>query len=79
MTTIPPEAPYFELRHSASSIADIAEPRFMTVGAFSKMTGATLAEVTDISIETHDGRQFVELDSPRAKLLMLKAKYLRAS
>jgi hypothetical protein len=75
MTAIPPEAPYFEIRHSQSSIADFAEPRFMSIGGFAKMTGATLAEVTNISIETHDGRQLVELDSPRAKLLMLRAKY----
>jgi hypothetical protein len=70
MTTFPPEYPHFEIQHSKSSIADFAEPRLMSIGGFAKMTGATLEEVTSIAIETHDGRQWVELDSYNAKYLM---------
>jgi hypothetical protein len=79
MSVFPPESPQFEMRHSASSIADFAEPKYMTIGAFSKMTGATFDEAFLISIETHDGRRFVDLESRRAKMLMLRAKYSRAS
>jgi hypothetical protein len=78
MTTFPPESPQFEMRHSASSIAEFAEPKYMTIGGFSTMTGATFDEAFLISIETHDGRRFVDLKSHRAKILMLRGKYKRS-
>jgi hypothetical protein len=59
MSVFPPESPYFEIRHSTSSIADIPEPKYMTIGGFAS---ATFYEAFLISVETHDGRRFVDLD-----------------
>jgi hypothetical protein len=72
MTTIPPFSPEFELRHSASTIADFAVPRYMAVEHFCKTYRAAISEIEIAGI---DGQQFVDLDSTKAKMLMLRAKF----
>jgi hypothetical protein len=74
VTTFYPQSPQFVLKQSTSSIADFAEPRFMTIGGFTKMSNCTFDEAFLISIETHDGRRFVDLDSKRAQVLMERGR-----
>jgi hypothetical protein len=73
MTTIPPSSPQFELRHSTSAMVDIPEPKFMSVAHFCETYRVVLSEIEIIGI---NGGQFVDLDSNRAKLIILRAKYL---
>jgi hypothetical protein len=72
MSTIPPSSPQFELRHSASAIVDLAEPRFMSVENFTKTYHCAVSEIQMIGI---DGSQFVDLESVKAKLIMLRARF----
>jgi hypothetical protein len=72
MTTSNPESPQFELRHSTSSIADIPVPKYMPVAHFCKAYSAAIAEVEILGI---NGQQFVDLESTKAKMLMLRARF----
>jgi hypothetical protein len=72
MTTFPPEEPQFELRHSTSSIVDIPTPKFMSVAHFCSTYRAAISEVEVLGIQ---GQQFVDLESTKAKMLMLRARF----
>jgi hypothetical protein len=72
MTTFPPESPQFELRHSTSAIVDIPEPRYMAVEHFCKTYHCAVSEIEILGI---NGGQFVDVDSAKAKMLMLRAKF----
>jgi hypothetical protein len=74
MTTFPPESPFFEMRPSKTAMVDLPELRYMTIGGFSKMTGATFDEAFLISIESHDGRRIIDLDSKRARFLIQRGR-----
>jgi hypothetical protein len=73
MSDIFPSSPQFEFRNSTSSIATFAEPRYMTVEHFCKTYGAAISEFEIVGI---NGKQFVDLDSSPAKLIMLRARHL---
>jgi hypothetical protein len=70
--TIPPESPQFELRRSASGMVDLPSPRFMSVEHFIKTYRCAISEIEILGI---DGGQFVDLESTKAKMLMLRAKF----
>jgi hypothetical protein len=72
MTTFPPSSPEFELRHSTSAMVDIPVPRYMAVEHFCKTYRAAISEVEILGI---NGQQFVDLDSTKAKMLMLRARF----
>jgi hypothetical protein len=72
MSTLPPQSPQFELRNSSSTIATFAEPRYMSVEHFCRAYNATISEIDIVGIS---GQQFVDLDSTKAKLLILRAKF----
>jgi hypothetical protein len=62
----------FEVRHSASTIADFAEPRYMTVAHFCKTYNAAISEIEIVGI---NGQQFVDLESNKARLIILRARF----
>jgi hypothetical protein len=72
MSTIPPSSPQFEFRHSSSSIADFAEPRFIALEHFLKTYRAAISEVEIVRI---NGQQFVDLETAKTKMLILRARY----
>jgi hypothetical protein len=72
MSVFPPEEPQFELRHSTSAIVDIPEPKFMSVTYFCATYHCAVSEIEVIGI---NGQQFVDLESSKAKLIMLRAKF----
>jgi hypothetical protein len=65
-------SPQFELRNSSSTIATMAEPRYMTVQHFCKAYGAAVSEIEIVGL---NGQQFVDLETRKAKLLILRARY----
>jgi hypothetical protein len=72
VTTIPPSSPQFELRHSTSGMVDIPEPRFMSAEHFIKTYRCAISEIEIVGI---NGGQFIDLDSTKAKLIILRAKF----
>jgi hypothetical protein len=72
MTTFPPESPQFELRHSTSAIVDMPVPRYMLVEYFCKTYRCAPSEIEILGIQ---GQQFVDLESNKAKLIMLRARF----
>jgi hypothetical protein len=72
VTTIPPESPQFELRHSNSGMVDLPEPKYMSVEHFCATYHAAISEVEILGI---NGQGFVDLDSSQAKLIILRAKF----
>jgi hypothetical protein len=72
MSVFPPSSPQFELRHSTSGMVDYAVPRYMSVEHFCATYRAAISEIAIIGI---NGGQFVDLDSTKAKMLMLRAKF----
>jgi hypothetical protein len=72
MTTIPPFSPQFELRLSTSAIVDIPVPRYMSVEHFTRTYRCAISEIAIVGI---DASQFVDLDSTKAKMLMLRARF----
>jgi hypothetical protein len=72
VTTIPPSSPQFELRHSTSAMVDLSEPKYMSVGHFCSTYRAAISEIEIVGI---NGNQFVGLDSTKAKLIILRAKF----
>jgi hypothetical protein len=72
MTTIPPSSPEFELRHSTSAIVDIPVPKYMAVANFCATYKAAISEIEILGIQ---GQQFVDLESNKAKLIMLRARF----
>jgi hypothetical protein len=72
MSTLPPQSPQFEMRNSTSSIAHFSEPRYMSVEYFLKVYRAAISEIEIVGI---DGQQFVDLDTAKAKMIMLRGRY----
>jgi hypothetical protein len=72
VTTIPPSSPQFELRHSSSGMVDILEPKYMSVEYFCARYHAAISEIEIVGI---NGQQFVDLDSSKAKLIILRARF----
>jgi hypothetical protein len=67
-----PISPQFEIRHSTSAIVDIPVPRYMTVAHF---CSTYKAEISEIEIVGINGQQFVDLESTKAKMLILRARF----
>ena len=71
-----PKEPFFETRHSTSSITNIHVPKYLSVEAFIRQTGLSekLFDVHvaygQLRLKIIDGTHFVELDSPIAKSLL---------
>jgi hypothetical protein len=72
VTTIPPSSPQFELRHSPNAIVDLPEPKYMAVAHFCATYHAAISEIEILGL---NGQQFVDLESTKAKMLMLRAKF----
>jgi hypothetical protein len=65
-------SPQFELKHSTSAITDYAAPRYMSVEHFTKTYRCAISEVEIVGIQ---GQQFVDIESTKAKMLMLRARF----
>jgi hypothetical protein len=72
MTTYPPSYPEFEMRHSPNAIVDLPVPKFMSVEHFCATYHCAISEIEIVRI---NGSQFVDLESSKAKLVMLRAKF----
>jgi hypothetical protein len=72
MSVFPPSSPQFETRHSNAAIVDIPEPKFMSATHFCSTYHAAISEIEVIGI---DGGHFVDLESSKAKLVILRAKF----
>ena len=66
--------PHMELRKSATSIAEFYIPRFMTAEGFCNYYHAARHEVELVTFETSDGREYVDLDTSRAKALIARSR-----
>ena len=62
----------FELRHSTSAIVDVPVPKYMSVEHFCAAYHCSISEIEIVSV---GNSQFVDLESSKAKLLILRAKY----
>ncbi len=60
------------MRHSPNAIVDLPVPKFMSVTSFCAKYKASVSEIEVVGI---NGDQFVDLESRKAKLLMLRAKF----
>jgi hypothetical protein len=67
-----PSSPQFEMRKSTTAMVDIPEPKYMSVDHFCKTYGAAISEIEIVGV---NGGQFVDLDSSKAKLIILRAKF----
>jgi hypothetical protein len=71
-----PKPPFFEARHSVSSITDIHVPKYLSMSAFMRLTNmskghfGTYVSYGQLRLKVIDGIHFVELDSPVAKSLL---------
>jgi hypothetical protein len=72
MTTYPPSYPEFEMRHSPNAIVDLPVPKFMSVENFCATYHCSKSEIEIVGI---NGSPFVDLESNKAKLIMLRAKF----
>jgi hypothetical protein len=72
MTTYPPQFPEFEMRHSPNAIVDLPVPKFMSVEHFCATYHCAKYEIEVVGI---NGSQFVDLESNKSKLIMLRAKF----
>ena len=72
MSVFPPPSPQFEIRKSTSSMVDLPEPRYMSVEYFIKTYRCAISEIQLVMI---DGKEFVDLESTKAKMLILRAKF----
>lgn len=79
-----PSRPYFlnpnidkrqmQLRQSEHAITSIYEPRYMTVEGFKQFYWAAPHEIENITFELDDGREYIDLDTPKAKFLMARSR-----
>jgi hypothetical protein len=72
MSAFSPSSPQFELRKSNSAIVDYAVPRYTSVEHFCATYHAAISEIEIIGI---NGGQFVDLESSKARLIMLRARF----
>ena len=63
-----------QLKQSDHAIASIYEPRYMTVDGFLAFYGALPDEVETITFELSDGREYVDIDTPKGKALMSRSR-----
>jgi hypothetical protein len=62
----------FEIVKSQNAILDYAAPRYMSAEHFTKTYRCAPSEIEILGIH---GKQFVDLESTKAKLLILRAKF----
>lgn len=68
------DKPQMQLKQSDHAIVSIYEPRYMTVDGFMSFYEALPHEIAAITFELSDGREYVDLDTPKAKTLMERSR-----
>ena len=70
-------SPQMELRHSSHAITSFHVPRYVNLEWFIATYHAARHEVETISSETSDGREYVDLDTPKAKMIIARDRRMR--
>jgi hypothetical protein len=72
ISPMPPSSPQFEIVKSQTAMIDIPVPRYMSVEHFCNTYHAFVSEIEIVGI---NGQPFVDLESTKAKLIILRAKF----